>query len=107
MTALFGPQSPLTEFVGSRYAYLWGSKAVPRWADLPAADLREIKAPEETLDWERGTYRLLDLLVLRPQESPARGTLRRFELLAVTSGMGFMFPPGGVFEVRSDPPVGP
>jgi hypothetical protein len=107
MTALFGPGLPLTEVVGSRYAYLWGSEEDPQWADLPAADLREIKGPEATLQWDRGTYGLSELLVLHPRESPAGGALRRFELLAIAAEVGFLTPPGAVFAIRKDPPVGP
>jgi hypothetical protein len=100
-TALFGPASQLTELIGFKYAYLWGPRAGPRWADLPAAELRAIKAPAASLEWQRGTYGLLDLLVLRPQESAAGGALRRFELLAVLR----VSSPQVCFAVRDDPPI--
>jgi hypothetical protein len=114
MTVLFGLDSPLTEVVGSKHAYLWGPDAGPRWADLAATHLREITAPEATLKWERGAYGLLNLLVLRPRESPPGGPLRRFELLAVVLPSQGFGTPGmiagtsqNVFTVRQDPPVGP
>jgi hypothetical protein len=106
MTALFGPGPLTTEVVSPRDAYLWGPAEGPRWADLPAGHLREIKAPEETLKWERGAYDLSKLLVLRPRESPAGGALKRFELLAVAT-QRFMPQSQAIFAVRQGPPVGP
>jgi hypothetical protein len=98
-TVLIGPGSAMTEATGDLTPYLWGPDSGPRWADWPAADLRALTVPGETLHWGRSTYRLYRLCVLRPQQSAPGGALRRFDLLAVAGTSGF--------ARRKDPPIGP
>jgi hypothetical protein len=58
-------------------------------------DRREIREPTETMEWERGTFQLSGVVVLRPSESAAGKTdRRRFEIVIVShsqtgNGIGF------------------
>jgi hypothetical protein len=52
-------------------------------ADVPEEDVREVKNPSEGLRWEPGTYRLNELIVLRPTAAPdVEAGRRRFDVLA-------------------------
>ena len=54
---------------------LWASAPVPTTtfrADILASHVRTISESAEPLKWERGTYRLSELIVLRPVRAATR-----------------------------------
>ena len=87
---LSGPGTAMTEMIppskpGSARPYTGSSKPeAPIWWDMPESGLRDLKAPDETLQWERGTYSLSALYVLRPQPAPERKDLRHLELVVAS-----------------------
>jgi hypothetical protein len=83
---LYGPGSSLTEVLGGRSPVPWAPQSVEHvWVDVFPGDQREIKAPEQTLKWEPGTYALTSLFVLRPRATADGGRRGHFELVAVSS----------------------
>jgi len=95
-SALCGPGTTLTETLNSNALLLWtvftGNLEEPAkkaaklgpgdWADVLLEDLGEVKDPSEGLKWERGTYGLNELIVLRPKQSPdVEAGRKRFDVL--------------------------
>jgi hypothetical protein len=79
---LFGPGAAVTEIRNPGGLYFWATSPQTPFADVLTSDLRTINEPEELLRWERGTYQLPELVVLRPsdQGSVSAGR-RRFKVL--------------------------
>jgi len=60
------------------------------WAEVLLEDLRDVNNPSEAIKWEPGTYRLNELIVLRPTQSPDVETGRRqFDLLVAVRQRNF------------------
>jgi hypothetical protein len=86
-SVLCGPATSMTQVLPSEgfQPYLWRDGAFPAWrlwASLPGSDLRSIPEPEGSLQWERGTYHLSGVLVLRPSAAAESQAGRRsFEVV--------------------------
>ncbi len=92
-SVLTGPGTAMTEMIlpskpgmlDSVRPYSSESKpGLPIWWDMPESRLRDLKAPDEALQWERGTYSLSGLIVLHPHPAPEREDLRHFELVVAS-----------------------
>ena len=82
-SVLFGPGPSVREIVEGFGLYLWATDSRPALrADMLADELRIINEPGEGLRWERGTYWLSELIVLRPLVPPVAGAGRtQFEIV--------------------------
>jgi hypothetical protein len=82
---LTGPGTAMTERLDFARPYNWRSEPDARiWQDWPERGFRDLKDPDEALQWERGTYSLSLLRVLRRHPAPEREDLRHFELVVVS-----------------------
>jgi hypothetical protein len=81
-SVLLGPGAALQEVVNPTGLYLWASSMQINHADALTSDVRVINRQTEPLRWERGTYQLSELIVLRPRAPKASATGRlRFDVL--------------------------
>ena len=83
--------------------YLWSPRGTqdPR-ASVLAKDVHSIDLPEPALLWERGSYSLSSLLVLRPlADSGGKGAIRHFAILADAQRYAGM---GTTYEIQDGPP---
>jgi hypothetical protein len=85
--------------------YLWAPRRMDeRRASVLAKDIHSIDGPEPTLMWERGSYRLSSLLILRPlADSDGKGTIRHFAILAETRR--YQADGGSTHHVLDGPPT--
>jgi hypothetical protein len=91
---LCGPGAAMVEILNLAGPCLWSLKpGEAGWADFLTEDLRAIKeAPDEAaaVHWEPGTYKLSELIILRPTPPGAIEVGRkRFEILVETRPAGF------------------
>jgi hypothetical protein len=115
-SVLCGPGTAATELLERNGLYFWrfarfdadGQRVEEPnqvvWADILAANLRDIKLPSETPEphepaWEAGVYGLDRLIVLRPSHSAnVEAGRRRLEVLAASSVYGG----GPTVQLRGD-----
>ena len=101
-SVLCGPGAALKEIRNPMGLYVWASFMQRLRADILTSDVRAINEQAESLKWERGTYRLSELIVLRPDDSPAGTSGRhRFEILARCYPWHTNY---GTYEFRQQPP---
>jgi hypothetical protein len=83
-SVLCGPRADLLEIREEGALHLWATSSEPTLrADILTRNLRAVETPGHTLKWERGTYRLSELIALRPVRASANGAGRqRFDVLA-------------------------
>jgi hypothetical protein len=112
-SVLCGPGIEMKEILNPWGLYLWATSSRP---DLRAAvltsEVRTINERAEPMKWECGTYQFAELIVLRPQRSPAvEGTRLQFEILVRcypphTNGSAYTFlrepPSDQLLETRID-----
>jgi hypothetical protein len=106
---LCGPATSMAQVVPAASAFFWAlpdSSPASMWVDLRGANLRDIKAPAESMEWEQGKYVLSQFVVLRRgQPNAARAQGRRFEVLLISpSGRGEGPGAGGYYSVLDEPP---
>jgi hypothetical protein len=81
-SVLFGPGAAVTEIRKPGGLYFWATSPQTPFADVLTSDLCAINEPEELLRWERGTYQLPELVVLRPSDQGSVSVgRRRFKVL--------------------------
>jgi len=83
-SVLCGPADSVMEILEPNGLYLWATALPPTLrADILTSHMRSIDQTSRSLKWERGTYRLSELIVLRLIREPT-GTAgrQRFEILA-------------------------
>jgi hypothetical protein len=88
-SVLCGPEMSMAQVLPTRWPSIWtlNSPRPPQkiWMDLMDRSIRRIKEPAETMDWERGAYRLEEAFVLRPSDPANKTTVRsRFELVVAS-----------------------
>jgi hypothetical protein len=99
---LFGPGAALTEIVNPTGLYTWGKADLLR-ADILSSDVRAVKAGTEPLKWERGTYHISELMILRPRDLTAGAAGRQqFDILVRCYPQGTNL---GQFHYRHEPPT--
>jgi hypothetical protein len=90
-SVICGPGTSIAEVLNDKELYIWAPDAMQPTlrADLLTRNLREIKEPGQSISWERATYRLFELYVLRPDDSGA-GNHRRweFEIVVASQALG-------------------
>jgi hypothetical protein len=98
----------MAQFRPFKQPYLWKNPDFPLrelWAELQPGDVREIEDPAGTMEWERGTYQLAEVLVLRPIESTeGQSGRRRFAVIVASE----FLPPRGSMRgtwVYDSPPA--
>jgi hypothetical protein len=100
---LFGPGAALTEIVNPTGLYTWGNSMESLRADILSSDIRAIKAGTEPMKWERGTYHVSELMILRPRDLTAGATGRQqFDVLVRCYLQGAIL---GQFHYRLEPPT--
>jgi type II secretory pathway pseudopilin PulG len=103
-SVLCGPGAGLAEILVPGAPYLWATSSERALrADILTSHVRTIDESAESLNWERGTYRLFDqLIVLRPIHTAA-GSARRlqFEIIA----RGTQWQAIHSYELRGEPPT--
>jgi hypothetical protein len=90
-SVLCGSGGGTTEIVNLAGLHLWkASKPKRVYGDIRERDLRELPPGAEVVKWEPGTYRLPELMVVRPDrgEDVEKGR-RRYEVLAKISSAGY------------------
>ncbi len=106
-SVLCGPTTSLAEFLRFKQPYVWKNPEFPLrelWAEVQPSDLREIQGPAASMEWERGTYQLSGMLVLRPIESTdGQAGRRRFEVTIASAPAPVVWSPA--FWVYSSPPT--
>jgi hypothetical protein len=84
-TVLCGPAKSMVQVLPTKTLSFWTLSGRPQptiSADIRGTDVREITEPTSAMEWERGTYDLSGLVVLRPnQPAGASAGSRRFEML--------------------------
>jgi hypothetical protein len=72
----------LTEIANLGSLHLWKTENSERvFGDIHERDLRELAPGEHEVKWEAGTYRLGELMVVRPSRGRDSKTTRRFDVL--------------------------
>jgi hypothetical protein len=99
---LCGPGAALTEILAPAGLYVWATNPNQKLrADLLTSQVRSINESGEPLKWERGTYRLFELRILRPIDTPAGSAESlQFEILVHCSP----WQTNSSYEIRSEPP---
>jgi hypothetical protein len=99
---LCGPGAALTEILAPASLYVWATNPNHKLrADLLTSQVRKINASGEPLKWERGAYRLFELRILRPIDTPAGSAVSlQFEILVHCSP----WQTNNSYEIRSEPP---
>jgi hypothetical protein len=104
-SVLCGPGAGLAEILVPGAPYLWATAPVPtftRRAAILTSHVRTIGERAEPLKWERGTYRLADLIVLRPFPSTADNAARQqFDILRICSS----WPNDRIYALHPQPPT--
>jgi hypothetical protein len=102
-SVFLGPGTARKELYDPSYLSVWANPSASTIrADILTSFLREITGASEPLKWPRGTYRLFELIVLRPDDPPAGNAGRqRFELLV--RAHPFMSPL--TVPLRQEPPT--
>jgi hypothetical protein len=107
-SVLCGPGTSIARILPMKQPYIWKSPELPvreLWAELQTSDLCEIKEPAKTMAWERGTYWLSAVLVLRPIESTdSKAGKRRFDVI-VASDPSLDRMVNGIYSVWDRPPT--
>ena len=68
---LSGPAMSMAQVLPLRTPMFWALSSLPQahiWADIRRADVREVGEAPKAMEWERGSYELSGLVVLRPTE---------------------------------------
>jgi hypothetical protein len=104
-SVLCGPGAGLAEILVPGGLYLWAAAPVPTTtfrAAILKSQVRWISESAEPLKWERGTYRLSELIVLRPFRAATDNAGRqRFEILRTCSP----WPNDRNYVLRPEPPT--
>jgi hypothetical protein len=90
-SVICGPGTSIAEVLNDKNLYIWVPDAMQPTlrADILTSNLREIKEPGQTISWERATYRLFELYVLRPDDSGGGNQRRReFEIVVASQALG-------------------
>jgi hypothetical protein len=102
-SVLFGPGDALTEILIPTGLYIWGNQVQSLRADILSSDVQAIKAGTEPLKWERGTYHVPELMILRTRDSTPGATGRQqFDILVRVRPRGT---DAGFFHFLKKPPT--
>jgi hypothetical protein len=84
-TVLCGPAMSMAQILPNKAISFWALSGRPHeniWADMRSTDLRELREPADVMEWERGTYELSGVIVLRPTRAAVgHSTKTRFDVL--------------------------
>ncbi len=105
-TVLRGPASSMAQVLPHRTPIYWALNVRPGGilADIRSVDLRDMREPAEAMEWEKGTYELKGVVVLRPTKAAGEiATRRRFEVLFMSQAWGSNTNTG--YDVLDKPPT--
>ncbi len=99
----FGPGAAVNDVLDPKGLYLWAGSEQATFAEVLTSNLRSVNEPADPPKWERGTYQLTELIVLRPLGPHAgKAGRQRFDLL-VRCYPAHTNP--GTYLFRQDPPT--